>query len=168
MLQLKHLKLIRDLTGVEPYEIKPLKFGFSVNYAADANVILASQQVPENMALLILRVQCYVADINTADSAYLVYRAIPEGAAFWILARSVTTTAIINATNPVAPGHLPLDCDEFLIFPSLWYANLIFNPAAAPPAAVTLQIRTTVFGYLVPPHVYEILGGAVDWINVQQ
>lgn len=168
MLQLKHMKLIRDLTEVPPHEIKPIKFGYSVLYEGASAVVLAAQQVPDNMALMIARVQCYVADIDSTDAAYLVYRAIPEGNSWWILARSVTTTAIINATNPAAPGHLPLDCDEFLLFPSQWYCNLIFDPAAVPPETGTLQIRTTVFAYLVPPRVYEILGGPVDWINVQQ
>lgn len=173
MLQLKEEKLICELCALgglplAPYELKPVKFGYSRLWETGAAVILASQEIPENVALLVTRVQCYAVDISDADAGFLVYRTFPEGLAWWILARSVSTTALINATNPSAPGHLPLDCDEMLIFPSPWYANLIFDPASAPPAVGTFQLRTTVFGYLVPPRVYEVLGGPVDWINVQQ
>lgn len=170
MLQLKDLVLIRDLTGVEAWQFKPVKFGYSVAYAAAASYVLAAEVIAANTALLVTRVQCYLTNIDNTSSDYLLYRMPPEGTAQWILSMDAAATVnLTSVTNPGAPGHLPLDCDEILLFPEgPIFANLLFVAAAAAPAAGTWRIRTTVFGYFVGAEVYETLTQNTDWINVQQ
>lgn len=168
MLQLKELKLIEDLTGAKSYELKALKFGFSFAFIDGSVGVLASQWVAANMALLVTRVQTYLVNVDPTASDYLLYRTHPDGLAWWILGTSITDTAgNYMISSPNAPAQLALDSDEFLLFPEMAFANLIFDPAVAPPAAGTWEIRTTVFAYFVPPSVYEQFSGPIDWINVQ-
>lgn len=168
MLQLKELKLIRDLTGAEPWELKAVKFGINFAFVDSAVGVIATQFVPEQEALLVTRTQCYLTNIDNTASDYLLYRMPPDGVAYWILGRSITdTTGVYNVTPPLAPEALVLDTDEYLLFPPSMYANLLFNPTGTPPSSGTWQLRTTVYGYFVPPNVYETLGNAVGWINIQ-
>lgn len=169
MLQLKELKLIRDLTGDQAWRSKCVTFGFTTPFVAAAvPVVLASQFIPENMALLVTRIQTYVTDNDPAQADFSFYRVPPDGTAFWILATSITdTVGVFTVTSPTAPAHLVLDTDKLLLFPPNIYANLIFTPNVAAPAAGTFQIRTTVFSYFVQPNVYEELLGPMEWINFQ-
>lgn len=168
MLQLKHLELIEKLTGVKSWEVRPVKFGYSVTYSTASTYNLAAEMIPENVGLLVARVQCFCTQIDNTQSDYLFPRSFPEGVAWWDIARTAGGTAITNFTATSAPGQLPLDCDELLLFPPNWVANLMFTAAAAAPSAGTWKIRTTCFGYFIPPQAYEALGGSGDWINVQQ
>lgn len=169
MMQFKDLALIKQLTGVENWQIKPVKFGYAVEFEeADADLALASQMLPDNMALCVSRVQCYMTNVDTTASDYLIYRTFPPGVAWWAMTRTTGGNVVTNFTATAAPGHLPLDCDELLLFPPNWMINLFFTPSAAPPATGTWVIRTTCFGYFMPPPAYEALGGSGDWINVQQ
>lgn len=168
MLQLKELKLIKDLSGAEPWELKAVKFGINFAFTDSSLGVIATQFVPEQESLLVTRVQSYLVNIDPTANDYLIYRSVPDGVAYWILARSITdTTGVYNVTPPLAQQSLALDCDEFLLFPPSMYANLIFNPAGSPPATGTWQLRTTVFAYFVPPSVSDMFGGPIDWINVQ-
>lgn len=167
MLQLKQLRLLNLLTGVPAHEIKPIKFGYAVAFSANAVYVLASQEIPANMSLCVLRVQSYMANTLITDSGYQLYRTVPAGTAWWIQASDTSSTAQANWTNPNAPSHLALDSDELLLFPEGQFANLLFDSADTSPAG-TWQIRTTVYGYLVPPGVSDALGSVQDWINFQQ
>jgi hypothetical protein len=167
VLQLKHLKYLNEMSGAPYFEIKPVKFGYSIGYSAAATYVLASQEVPANMTLCVLRVQCYLVNIDNAASDFQFYRSAPEGLAWWIQARDTGSTSLQNWTNPNAPSFLALDCDELLLFPGGTFANLLFTASGAAPSG-DWQIRTTVFGYFVPPRVTDALSGPQDFINVQQ
>lgn len=168
MLQLKQLRLLNLLTGVPAHEIKPIKFGYAVSFSANQVYVLASQEIPANMSLCVLRVQAYLANTLITASDYQLYRTVPAGEAWWIQADSTTDqTGSVNWTNPDAPSHLALDSDELLLFPEGQFANLLFDAADTSPAG-DWQIRTTVYGYLVPPGVSDALGSVQDWINFQQ
>lgn len=167
MLQLKHLKYLNQLTSVPYYEIKPVKFGYDIGYGAAAQYVLASQEVPANMALAVLRVQCYMTNTDETASDYQFYRTFPSGLAWWILCRDTGSTSVQDWTNPNAPAQLVLDTDELLLFPGGLFANLQFSATDVAPAG-DWQIRTTVYGYLVPPGVTDAISGPQDWINVQQ
>lgn len=167
MLQLKHLKLLNELTGVPYYEIKPLKFGYGIAWAAATTYVLASQEVPANMSLCVLRVQTYMTNTDSTASDFQFYRTIPAGVAWWIQARDTGAVSLQNWTNPNAPAQLVLDSDELLLFPGGSFANLLFTASGVPPSG-TWVIRPTIYGYLVPPRVTDALSGPQDWINVQQ
>ncbi len=166
MLQLKHLRYIQLMTGCPYNQIQPVKFGYSIGYSAVTTYVLASQLVPENMSLLVLRTQCYLVNQDETASDYGFYRTIPYGDAYWQLARD-TSNSIQNWTNASAPSQLVLDTDELLIFPGGKYANLRFLPADAAPAG-SWFLQTTVYGYFVPPIVSEAFSVTTQWINEQQ
>lgn len=167
MLQLKHLRYLNKMTGVPFHEIKPVKFGYSIGYSQAATYVLASQVVPANMSLAVLRVQCYLTNIDNTASDFQFYRCAPEGLAWWIQARDAGAVSLQEWTNPNAPSFLALDCDELLLFPGGTSANLLFTASNAAPSG-DWQIRTTVFAYFVPPGVTSALSGPQDFINVQQ
>lgn len=166
MLQLKHLHYIKLLTDTPAHEIKPVKFGYQITWSSVATYYLASQMVPVNMSLLVLRTQCYLTNADDTASDFQFYRCVPSGAAWWVIGRD-TGTNVQNWTNPNAPSQLALDSDELLLFPSGTYANLLFLPSAIAPAG-TWRLKTTIYGYFVPPQVSDALGGPQAWINVQQ
>lgn len=166
MLQLKHLRYLSDMTGVPFREIKPLKFGYSIHWSIVTTYTLASQQIPQNTALAILRTQSYLVNIDDTASDFQFYRTVPEGVAWWVLARD-TGTSIQDWTNQNAPSQLALDSDELILFPAGKFANLQFTPTAVAPTG-TWQIRTTIYAYFIPPHVVDIFALSSNWINVQQ
>lgn len=168
MFDLKCVQLISQLTGVEPWQVKPVKFGYTVAYEGTTQITLASQMVPDNVGLAVARVQCYLVNIDNTLTDYGIWRVFPEGTAFWDQSRTAGGTSVTNFTATPAPGQLPLDCDELLLFPPGWIINLRFTPSANPPATGTWRIRTTVFGFFIPPEAYSALGGSQDWISVQQ
>lgn len=165
MLQLKQQKLLSDMTGEPVSELKPVSFGYSIHWTAVATYTLASQYVPQNESLIILRTQCYLVNLLTSATDYQFYRAIPEGLAWWYLG-SDTSTNLQDWTNPKAPSQLAMDTDALILFPGGKYANLAFTPSTIAPTG-TWQIRTTVFGFLVSPRVSDLFGGPQQWINVQ-
>lgn len=167
MLQLKHIDYIKRLTGAKPHELKAVKFGYNIHYTAAAQYVLASQQVPRNVSLLVLRTQVYLTNQEETATDYGFYRTIPNGLAYWIVAPDTSNTTIQAWSNPNAPSQLALDCDEFLLFPSGLFANLLFT-AADPAPTGDFFLRTTIFAYFVPPKVSDALGGPQSWINVQQ
>jgi len=149
-------------------EINPVKFGYDIHYTEAAQYTLASQEVPYNMALAVLRVQCYLVDIDNTQTDYQFYRVQPKGLAWWEVANNVGGTTLQQWTNPNAPAFLATDCDELLLFPPGMFANLYLTPAAAAPVLGTWQIQTTVYGFMVPARVYDLFSTPQSWINVQQ
>lgn len=172
MLQLKHLRLIRDLTGCEPKEIKAIKFGIEVQYTTATALILAAQTVPvDAAALLVLRTHAYMLNADETATDYAVRRVVPPGVALWRLGTRTETTGYTIAdliqTDPTAFPNLLLDEDEFLFFPPAFNALLQFTPTDAAPAAGAWFIRATCYGYFVPPLVVDKLATAQNWINPQ-
>ncbi|MDE2019799.1 MAG: hypothetical protein KGJ13_05655 [Patescibacteria group bacterium] len=149
-------------------EINPVKFGYDIHYSSAVQYNLASQEVPYNVALAVLRVQTYLVDVDNTTTDYQFYRVQPKGLAWWETANSVGGTALQQWTNPNAPAFLATDCDELLLFPPGLFANLYLTPAAAAPAAGTWQIQTVVYGFMVPARVYDLFSTPQSWINVQQ
>lgn len=166
MLQLKHLRYIHKMTDCPYNQIQPVKFGYTINYSVVADYFLASQLVPENMSMLVLRTQCYLTNQNEAASDYGFYRTVPEGDAYWVIGRDPGTN-IQNWTLSTAPAQLVLDTDELLLFPANKYANLIFRPTDAAPAG-SWKLQTTIYAYFVPPQVSDAFSVTQQWINEQQ
>ena len=176
MFDLKCIKLLCELANMDPqwepiwpHQIKPVKFGYETAFEeADVTVTLAAQMLVDNVGLCIARVQTYMVNTDNTNNDYLIWRNFPPGVAWWAMARTAGGTVVTNFTPTPAPGHLPLDCDELLWFPPGHVINLLFTPSAAPPDTGTWVIRTTCFGFFVPPGIYDRLGQCGDWINVQE
>lgn len=166
MLQLKHLKLLCDLTGAKPSEIKALKFGDDpASYFSALTVGLAFQTVPSNRIMVVLRSQVYMFNNDSTATDYCFYRTLPAGKCYWSLLDPSSATIIDkNYTSTTAARQLAADVDEFLFFPPNYTAGLYFKPAAAPPASGSWLISATIFAYLVSPEISDKLQGSQSWI----
>jgi hypothetical protein len=169
MLQLQHLKLLRELTGLEAHEMKAVKFGYEQTYTIVQNYLIGSQKIPANMVLVVLRSQAYLVNQLETAADYGYYRTHPSGVAFWRLATiaGVTTTALRDWTSRLLPAQLALDSDEFLFFPPGYYAQLVFVPTDAAPATGQWMLRGTIYGYFVPSAVSDKLLESQQWLNSQ-
>lgn len=166
MLQLKHIRYLAEMTG-EPFsEIKPVTFGYLINWTAVTTYTLASSFIPANSAMLVLRTQCFLFNADNTANDFQFYRTVPTGKAWWYLGRD-TSTSIQEWTNSNAPAQLVLDSDALILFPQNKYANLAFLPDDIAPSG-SWKLRTTIYGYLVPPHVADMFGGPQEFVNVQQ
>jgi hypothetical protein len=164
MLVLQHRKLLAEQAGVSPAEIQPLKFGFKINWTSAATYVLASCKTPENMYLVVLRVECYVVNLTSGAADYGYFQPPPPGKAYWITANDAGTSGQEVFTNIDAPTHILLDTDQFFLFPSKRNANLLGNLDVSPDGD-TRAVRTTVYGYLVDSVVAGALG-ADDFISL--
>lgn len=166
MLQLRHIRYLSEMTG-EPFsEIKPVTFGYLNNWSGILTSTLASCFVPANSAMIVLRTQCFLFNADDTANDFQFYRTVPTGKAWWYLGRD-TSTSISEWTNSNAPAQLVLDSDALILFPQNRYANLAFTADNAPPSG-DWKMRTTVYGYLVPPRVADMFGGPQQFVNVQQ
>ena len=153
MLQLKHMRLLAEMSGVKYHEITPHMFGIDYDLTADyGTFIAAATKVPSNSSLVVLRTQVYYfnADETTAD--YCFYRTFPPHDSRWEIADNGTTVA---GGQTWATAYL--DTDVLLIFPSERYARLLFNPTTPIPSTGTWIVRTIVYGYFVPARVVDAL-----------
>lgn len=150
MLQLKHIRSLAEMSGVPYSQITPFMFGVEGTFDG-STFVAASALVPNNSSLVVLRVQCYAVNTDTAATDYLFFRTYPPCQAYWELSNDA-----IAGAQYWAPGFL--DSDVLLIFPPNKYANLIITPTALPPVG-TWVVRTTVYGYLVPARVTDALAG---------
>lgn len=157
MLVLQHKQLLAELAGVSHTQIMPVTFGFKINWSSATTYVLASYQVPDNMYLVVLRVECYVVSLTSGAADYGYFQPPPPGKAYWITASDAGTSQQEVFTNTDAPSHLLLDCDQFFIFPDKRNANLLGNFDATPDG-VNRSIRTKVYGYLVDSVVADKLG----------
>lgn len=166
MLQLKHIKLLCDLTGEIPSEIKAVKFGLTPTYATALTIGLAFQEIPPNRVMIVLRTQSYMFNNDNTAADFCLYRTLPSAQTYWALLDPVTSTIIQkNYTNVSAARQLTTDVDEFLFFPPGYTAGLYFKPNQLPPATGTYMISTTVYGYLVSPKISDKLQGSQAWIS---
>jgi len=167
MLVLEHLKqLIEACNPANRAEwerlwadIKPVKFGNTIDWTTAQEYVLASYQVPDEAAYnVVLRVECYTVATAIAATDYGMFEPPPPGTAFW---RYVPfgTGATYNLTDTNAPVQRLLDADELLLFKGGYNANLIGN-FAANPSADTREVRTLVYGYNVGALIADKIGRA--------
>lgn len=129
------------------HEIKPVKFGDIVTWAA-GETELASYQVPQDAAyLLITRVECYAFTTNSANAGYGLHLPVPTGSAQWISSEVVGITAGEIKWTPFVPAFLLADTEEFLFIASDNRAVLRMTLPASP--TTDTFIRTLVYGYLM-------------------
>lgn len=151
MLQLKHLRLLAEMTGVKYHEITPHMFGIDYDLTADyGSFVAASARIPANTALVVLRTQVYYTNVDDTTPDYCFYRTFPPCTANWEINTSASLIGQIWA-------QAYLDTDVLLIFPAERYANLIINPSTPLPATGTWIVRTIAYGYFVPARVVDAL-----------
>jgi len=154
MLIATHLEQLTRLSGIATRSIKPVKFGFQVNWSAATAVTLAAIEIPDNAALVIMRVECSTVNWDTAATDFGLVTTHPPGKAYWLVGDAIGAGRPV--TNKNAPAHLVLDTDEFLLVAEKTTLTLI-EEFDAPPDAYLRKVRTTVYGYFVPVSVAEAL-----------
>lgn len=153
MLQLKHMRLLAEMSGIKYHEITPHMFGIDYDLTADyGSFVAASARVPSNSALVVLRTQCYSTNVDDTLPDYLFYRTYPPHGSVWNVADSDDI-----ATLGQTWAQAYLDTDVLLIFPADRYARLIITPTTPLPATGTWIIRTIAYGYYVPARVVDAL-----------
>lgn len=153
MLQLRHIRLLAEMTGVKYHEITPQMFGVDHDLTADyGSFIAAATRVPANSALVVLRTQVYYTNVDDTTPDYCFYRTFPPHSSVWEIADgpSISTIGQTWATAY-------LDTDVLLIFPAERYARLVFTPTTPLPATGTWIVRTIAYGYFVPARVVDAL-----------
>jgi hypothetical protein len=154
MLQLQHMKRIVEACYPESldearalwHDIKPVKFGESQTWIASGFLALATYQVPEDAAyMIILRTECYVTTFDETAPGFGQFSPPPSGTASW---QYTDITAGINQyrITPSQAMHILCDSDEMLFAKGDHLVQLIIS--TTPPDAVTRFIRTLVYGYL--------------------
>jgi hypothetical protein len=154
MLQLEHKKRIVDACYPASedeaiqlwHEIKPIKFGNSVQWVTGA-VELANYQIPEDASyLLVLRTECYTTTFIAAAPGFGIFSPAPDGTADWALTdASAAAPEFLTSTVPI---HILCDSDEFL-FGKGDHRITLQATLAAPPDANARFVRTLIYGYLV-------------------
>lgn len=153
MLQLRHMRLLAEMSGVKYHEITPHMFGIDYDLTADyGSFVAAATRVPTNSSLVVLRTQVYYTNADETTSDYCFYRTFPPHASVWEIADSDSL-----AVNGQTWATAYLDTDVLLIFPSERYARLIFTPTTPIPATGTWIVRTIAYGYFVPVRVVDSL-----------
>lgn len=153
MLQLRHMRLLAEMSGVKYHEITPHMFGIDYDLTADyGSFVAAATRVPTNSSLVVLRTQVYYTNADETTSDYCFYRTFPPHASVWEIADSDSL-----AVNGQTWATAYLDTDVLLIFPSERYARLIFTPTTPIPATGTWIVRTIAYGYFVPARVVDSL-----------
>jgi len=149
MLQLKHIRMLAEMSGAKYSEITPFQFGTDGTFDG-STFEAAAARIPLNSSLVVLRVQCYLVNTDNTATDYLFYRSFPPCQADWELSDTAGASSYVWATAY-------LDTDVLLIFPPNKYAVLVITPTALPPATGTWIVRTIVFSYLVPARVTDAL-----------
>ena len=139
-------------------QIKPIKYGNTVQWEAATTYTLADYQIPRDAAYhIVLRVECYTVDLTSGAADYGLSEPPPPGKAFWeYIPYGTGTTYVLTDVNAQSP--LLLDVDDFKIFKQGYTVALIGNFLVSPDA-LTRAVRTTVYGYDVGPQIVERIGG---------
>lgn len=141
-------------------QIKPVKFGNTVQWDAATEYTLAFYQIPRNGVYnVVLRVECYTVNWTSGDPDFGLNEPPPPGKAFWRYTPYGTGTSY-DLTDIQAQSHLLLDVDEFKIFKGGYNISLIgdFNVS---PDGQTRDVRTIVYSYNVGAQIVERIGGNV-------
>lgn len=153
------------------HDIKPLRFGRSVSWTTAGEHTLASYDIPDDAAYLIVTaVDFYIfTDLPTAPG-FGLKGPPPENnpGGFnirWLSAPNFTAT---DSNQSLVTGlelpYLLLDTDEFLFFKGGHTIRLRANFVANPTADVR-RFRTTVHAYIIGPKVADRLGSGETLIN---
>lgn len=165
MIQLQHKKLLVDSCYPRDEaerlklwsDIKPIKYGNEVFWQAATTYALAQYQVPDEAAYhVVLRVECYVVNLNAGATDYGQFEPPPPGTAFWQYV-PYGAGATYNVTGAAIPSHKMLDVDEFLFFKGGYVLTLTGNLNATADGATRL-LRTVVYGYNIGAMVADKLG----------
>lgn len=137
-------------------DIKPIKFGNTVDWSAAAEYSLATYQVPRETFNIVLRVECYTVDWVSGQADFGISEPPPPGTAWWQYAAYGTgQTEILTDQN--AQVQLLLDCDEFLVFRAGQNVELIGNFDITPDG-ITREVRTLVYSYNVGSTIADRIG----------
>jgi hypothetical protein len=157
MLQLKHMRLLAEMSGAKYHEITPHMFGVNWNLSSEEQgyqtFVAASCRVPDNSGLVVCRVQCYMVNVDEGATDWLFYRTYLPEDSYWQLANTPT---FVSGTTVRDYSKAWLDTDVLLLFPGNFFANLIFTPTGAIPATGQWVVRTAVYGYFVPARVIDV------------
>lgn len=139
-------------------QIKPIKYGNTVQWEAATTYTLADYQIPREASYhIILRVECYTVNLTSGAGDYGMSEPPPPGKAYYeYIPYGTGITYVLTDIN--SQSHLLLDVDEFKIFKQGYTVALIGDFLVASDAA-TRAVRTVVYGYDVGPQIVERIGG---------
>ncbi len=139
-------------------QIKPIKYGNTVQWNAAANYTLADYQIPRDAAYhVVLRIECYTVSLISGDGDYGMSEPPPPGKAFWeYIPYGTGTTYVLTDAN--AQSHIMLDVDDFKIFKQ-GYTVALIGAFLVSPTATVRNVRTVVYGYDVGSQIVERIGG---------
>lgn len=139
-------------------QIKPIKYGNTVFWAAATQYTLAQYQIPHDAAYhVVMRVECYTVNLTNAAADYGMREPVPPGKAFWeFIPYGTGTTYPLTDVN--AQSHIICDADDYKIFKEGYTLALIGN-FLAPSDGASRNVCTTVYGYDVGPQIIERIGG---------
>ena len=137
-------------------DIKPVKFGNTVDWSAAAEYSLGFYQIPRDSFNVVMRVETYTVDWTSGAADFGISEPPPPGTAWWQYTGYGTGgTEILTDQN--APTQLVLDSDEFLIFRAGYNVQLIGNFDITPDG-VTREVRTLIYSYNIGASVADRIG----------
>jgi hypothetical protein len=165
MLYLEALWLLKHLTDCDTTECKGVKFGCDITWTAAGDYVLAAQEVPQDVYMLILGNKHDVVQLDPAvdpSTSLQFRRSNTRGRAWWILSNGHTTadTELQQLTSQNLSGGLTLDVPDLILAPPGYFCNLMFNTTQVAPAGVW-RFRTKVFAMFIPPKVADIIGPSI-------
>lgn len=139
------------------HDIKPVKFGQSQTWITSGGLPLATYQIPEDAAyMIILRTECYVTTFDETAVGFGQFSPPPSGTASWQYTDLGVGSNQYRIT-PQVPVHILCDSEEMLFAKGDHLLELLLVTTA--PDAVVRFIRTLVYGYLVGAKVAGRIGG---------
>jgi hypothetical protein len=140
------------------HDIKPVKFGNSVLWAA-GTLSFATYQTPEDAAyMLILRTECYTTTFIAAAPGFGQFSPPPNDTQVRWEYTDLASGNDQYAITPTVPVHILCDSDEMLFAKGDHLVELIAT-VSAPPDGNNRFIRTLVYGYLVGSKIAGRIGG---------
>lgn len=141
--------------------LKPVRFGFSINWSVATAYTLAQYQVPRDFFNLVLHVRTYVVNWTAAATDLGRKEPPPPGYAYWQYdSFSLPATPAQVLTDTTMPIHVMADdwVHEFLLFRGGFNITLIGNITAASPNDNTREIRTVVYSYNCGTEIQDRIG----------
>lgn len=166
MIYLEAAKRLQELTEIPYHKLTCVLFGNDADWLAQDDYILASFYVPREQGLFIFRTECYTTNINSGATDFMMRQVVPPGTAYWATGTTQTTVpgALSQVTDSANVTNVVLDVDNWLLFGSDRYAMLIASLQDTPDD-VTRQIRTNVYGFLIPGEIFETVNNAFQQIS---
>lgn len=156
MIYLEAAKRIQELTEIPYHKLSSVLFGNDCTWEEEDTYILASFYVPKEQGLFIFRTECYTTNLTSGAADFMQRQVVPPGTAYWATGQdqNTVTGALNEVTDSANVTSVVLDVDNWLLFGSGQYAQLIGVLAATADAAVR-QIRTNCYGFLIPGEIFE-------------